>query len=463
LSGNRGNVVLIHLDTLRPDHLGCYGYGRGTSPHIDKIAEEGVLFTRAYSTDVPTVPYYTSMFTGRRGTTTGVVWTEDLSPQFPLFTRTLAAKGILTAAVSTMSSWKPWLTWDFHVFMNPVAGQRWRVQQVDAEEINRFALSFLREYHERDFFLWLHYWDVHAPYAPPEKYRGLFDEDDGVPPDYCKMDWSRSQYLLPEVRELLRRGRGVRSSLQPNPEECRRLVALYDGEIAYADECVGAMMEELGRYGLEDETMIIVSADHGESHGEHHDYFNHVDVYEPTIHIPLIIKYPSRLTAGRKVDDLVQNIDLVPTIFDALGVEMPKGPEGISLFPRLTGESSGPIRREVYTDTGLAQCARMVSDGEWKLIETIHRGMWEKAANPELYNLRKDPLEIENLSTVEREKTDELQLRLHRSVMERLGTRPDPLRLVAQEGPPQMLGRMKRLGITPEDLRAARKKHGITD
>ena len=121
------NVILIHIDTLRYDHLGCYGYKRATSPNIDRIAEEGVLFTRAYSTDVPTIPYYTSMFTGMRGTSTGVVWEEDLPPDIPFFTRALAAKGIKTAAVSTLSLWKPWFTRDFHIFMNPVAGQPRRI------------------------------------------------------------------------------------------------------------------------------------------------------------------------------------------------------------------------------------------------------------------------------------------------------------------------------------------------
>ena len=477
LTRNRKNIVLIHLDTLRPDHLGCYGYGRATSPNIDKIAREGVLFTKAYSTDVPTVPYYTSMFTGRRGTTTGVVWTEDLSGEIPLFTRALAGEGILTTAVSTMSSWKPWLTRDFHLLMNPVAGQPGRIQQVDAEEINRFALSFLRQYGKRDFFLWLHYWDVHTFYWPPEKYRSLFDEDDGIPANYHEMDWSRSQHFLPEIKDLwekifhhgfiylglssLRDVKDFWKKRASKEFEYKLLVSLYDGEIAYVDECVGAFMRAIQEHGLEDKTMVMISADHGESHGEHDTIFNHVDLYEPTVHVPLIIKDPSGLPAGVKFDELVQNIDLVPTILDIFNVDKPPELEGVSLLPRLTGESSDPIRKEVFCDTGLAQCARMISDGKWKLIETIHRGLWEKPSNPELYNLEKDTLEKENLSLVEKKKADELQLRLHRSMVARLDGRPDPLRLVAEKDPPQMIRAMRRLGITHQDLKAFRERHGI--
>jgi membrane-anchored protein YejM (alkaline phosphatase superfamily) len=195
------NVVLIHLDTLRPDHLGCYGYGRPTSPNIDKIASEGVRFTKAYSSGVPTIPHYTSMFTGMRGTTTGVLWTEDLHYSIPLFTRTLAANGVFTAAVSTMSEWKPWLAKDFNLFMNPVAGQG-RTQLVDGEEINEAAFRFLQQYHERDFFLWLHYWDVHTFYWPPEKYRTLFNEKDGIPPNYQKMNTTFRRLEKPLKKNL---------------------------------------------------------------------------------------------------------------------------------------------------------------------------------------------------------------------------------------------------------------------
>ena len=464
------NVILIHIDTLRYDHLGCYGYKRATSPNIDRIAEEGVLFTRAYSTDVPTIPYYTSMFTGMRGTSTGVVWEEDLPPDIPFFTRALAAKGIKTAAVSTLSLWKPWFTRDFHIFMNPVAGQPRRIQQVDAEEINRFAIHFIKNNRKEPFFLWLHYWDPHTFYWPPEPYRSLFQEDKWIPPNFIEMDWSQTQHLSPEIKRLwIEKCRYgfiyLGASNPPEIEEFwkertseRRiayelLVNLYDGEISYVDKCIGELMLTLEEEDLEERTMIIITSDHGESHGEHDDIFNHVDVYEPTVHVPLIIKASSDLPSGKVIDDLVQNIDLAPFIFDYFGIKKPPSLEGISLYPRLTGESSDPVRKVVFSDTGLAQCARMICNGKWKMIETIHGGIWEKPANPELYNLEKDPLEMKNLSVTEKDRVDELQLMLHRSLMKRLDQKPDPLRLVAKKRPPQYLEVLRLLGITERKLK----------
>jgi len=471
LAKKKKNVVLIHIDTLRYDHLGCYGYKRATSPNIDKIAEEGVLFSKAYSTDVPTIPYYTSMFTGMRGTTTGVVWDEDLSPRIPLFTRALAANGIKTAAVSTLSLWKPWFVKDFHVFMNPVAGQLQRIQQVDAEEINSFAIHYIKENRKNSFFLWLHYWDPHTFYWPPEQYRSLFQEDKWAPPNYIEMDWSQTQHLPSEIKKLweekCRYGfiyLGVSSPSEIEefwrkevPEKKLMydlLVNLYDGEISYVDKCIGDLMLTLENLGLEEKTMVIITSDHGESQGEHDDIFNHVDVYEPTVHVPLILKAPSDLPSGKTNDNLVQNIDLVPTIFDFLGVKKPSSLEGKNLLPNLTEESSNPIRKVVFSDTGLAQCERMIYDGKWKLIETIHEGVWKKPANPELYNLEKDPLEMKNLSLIEKEKTDDLQLMLHRSLTERLIHKPDPLRLVAERKPSQYVEILRLLGITETKLKA---------
>jgi len=471
------NVVLIHIDTLRWDHLGCYGYRRNTSPNIDKLAREGLLFTRAYSTDVPTIPYYTSMFTGLRGTTTGVVWEEDLPPKFPFFTRFLAANGIVTAAVSTLSSWKPWFTRDFHYFMNPVAGTPQRIQQVDGEEINSYAIRFIKENRDRSFFLWLHYWDPHTFYWPPGEYKYLFEKSEWCPPNYLEMDWSNSQHLLPEVRRLWEekcRYGYIYLGISCSPEieaywrerasgekriQYELLVNLYDGEIAYVDRCVGEVLATLEECGLSDKTLVIITSDHGESHGEHDDIFNHVDVYEPVAHVPLIMWGPIDMQSGGRIDDLVQNIDLVPTILDFFGVKKPRWLEGVSLLPRIAGKVSEPVRREVFCDTGLAQCARMIFDGEWKLIETIHRGIWEKPANPELYNLKKDPLERNNLSLEEREVADELQLRLHKSLLERLNQRPDPLRLVAQKKPPQYVEVLRRLGLTEQKLAEMREKY----
>ena len=152
-------VILLVIDTLRADHLGCYGYHRETSPNIDRLAEKSILYGNAYSSDVPTQPSFTSMFTGRRGIHTGIVShseTESLSEDVPYLTEVLAQNGVTTAAVSTLYMMRRWFARGFHYYFNPVAGQRRRLQQVDAEEINGVALPWIREHRGEDFFLFVH-------------------------------------------------------------------------------------------------------------------------------------------------------------------------------------------------------------------------------------------------------------------------------------------------------------------
>ncbi|RLG67562.1 sulfatase, partial [archaeon] len=155
-------VILLVIDTLRADHLGCYGYHRNTSPNLDRIAREGAIFLNAYPSDVPTQPSFTSMFTGRRGIETGIVShsrSENLSETYPFFTETLVKHGVRTAAVSTLYMVRRWFAKGFQYYMNPYAGVKRKIQQVDAEEINSMAIPWIREHKGEDFFLFIHYWD----------------------------------------------------------------------------------------------------------------------------------------------------------------------------------------------------------------------------------------------------------------------------------------------------------------
>jgi len=277
-------VILLVIDTLRADHLGCYGYHHDTSPTIDHLAEEGVLFENAYPTDVPTQPSFTSMFTGLRGVHTGIVShseTERLSERIPCFPEILSQKGIETAAVSTLYMMRRWFARGYRYYMNPVAGQRRLLQQVDAEEINAMALPWIKDNADKDFFIFIHYWDPHGLYLPPERYS---------------------------------------------------VVAQYDGEIRYADDNVKELLLLLDELGITEETAVILTSDHGESLGEHHFYFDHHEVYETTVHVPLIMRYPRDISKGTKVNGLVQStICLAPTILNLFGIECPSNLEGRDL------------------------------------------------------------------------------------------------------------------------------------
>lgn len=423
-------VILFVIDTLRADHLGCYGYGKETSPNIDRLADEGVLFENAYPSDVPTQPSFTSMFTGQRGIMTGVVShsrTESLSESIPYLTEILAQNGVTTAAVSTLYMMRRWFARGFKYYMNPVAGIRRKLQQVDAEEINEMALPWIREHKDEDFFLFVHYWDPHSIYRPPEPYRRLFYQGDETDPENRSLDVLRTQPVWPFIKRHL-------DAMKENITDIEYVIAQYDGEIRYADDNFGELLNLLEDLGIYDETAIIFTSDHGESLGEHHFYFDHCDVYEPTVHVPLIVRCPERLPEGKRVRDLVQStLSVAPTVLDLFGLEVPKSMEGKSLIEISEGKVDG--YKEIYVNQGLWTAKRAVRVGRWKLIKTLDKSFWE-TPETELYDLEADPGEVRNLAEDEPEVVDRLELRMYRWLRRKLGKRVDPLELIVKEGLP---------------------------
>jgi arylsulfatase A-like enzyme len=431
-------IVFIVIDTLRADHLKCYGYSENTSPNIDKIASEGVLFERAYASDVPTQPSYTSMFTGQRGVKTGIVshsLTEDLGYELPYLSGILGANGHLTAAVSTLYMMRRWFAEGFHYYMNPYAGRpRALLQQVDADDINAMAIPWIKANANKDFFIFIHYWDPHTRYEPPEKYRGMFykGEDPTDPRNSSLRDLKRS-VLWPFYKRLLDSMKAA-NNFERDISDIEFVRAQYDGEIRYVDDKIGELIQTLTDLGVIDETLLILTSDHGESLGEHNEYFDHCTVYEPIVHVPLIIRYPKEFRKGDRIKELVQLIDIPYTILKLANIAIPETFEGKDLRSIANKEIEG--YGEVYSNQGLWTAKRTIitKDG-WKLIETIDPGFWE-CPPLELYNLRKDPKETENLALEEEEVVKELMLKMTMWLKKELGIRPDPLRLIASRGLP---------------------------
>jgi len=423
-------VILLVIDTLRADHLGCYGYHRETSPNLDRLAREGVLFERAYPSDVPTQPSFTSMFTGRRGIHTGIVShseTENLAEDVPYLTEILTQHGVTTAAVSTLYMMRRWFARGFKYYMNPVAGIRRRLQQVDAEEINAMALPWIKEHKDEDFFIFIHYWDPHGLYFPPEPYRRLFYQGNESDPENHSLDVLRSQPVWPFTKRHL-------DAIGENITDIEYVIAQYDGEIRYVDDNVGELLGLLEDLGILDETAIIFTSDHGESLGEHHFYFDHHEVYETTIRVPLIVRYPPEVPKGKRIQSLVQStLCFAPTILSLFGVETPKVMEGKNLIKIANGEDEG--YSEVYVNQGLWTAKRAIITEKWKLIKTLDKAFWE-TPDTELYDMVKDPEETVNLADEKPEVVDELELRMYRWLRKNLGKRIDPLELIVSRGLP---------------------------
>ena len=304
---------------------------------------------------------------------------------------------------------------------------RRRLQQVDAEEINNMALPWIREHRDEDFFLFVHYWDPHSIYYPPEPYRGLFYRGDETDPENHSLDVLKTQPVWPFTKRHL-------DAMKEGITDIEYVIAQYDGEIRYTDDNVGELVNLLKELGIYDETVLIFTSDHGESLGEHHFYFDHCDIYEPTIHIPLIVRYPEEVPKGRRIKDLVQStLCIAPTVLKLFGLDVPKVMEGKNLIEIANGEDEG--YGEIYVNQGLWTAKRAIRVGGWKLIKTLDKSFWE-TPETELYNLEADPEEADNLAEEEPRIVDELELRMYRWLRRKLGRRIDPLERIVENGLP---------------------------
>ena len=369
------NIVFISLDTLRADHLGCYGYFRDTSPHLDQLASEGVRFANSISDAAHTVPAYTSMFTGLTPVSHGVMGTiwclpndnsDLLDDTTPTLAECLQATGTLTCAIDNlhgMAFHPKWFPRGFEHYINYSTHPRRGKPRAD--DVNARALPWIEHHADRQFFLFVHYWDPHAGYGPPSPFDTTFAPEIGHAP----------RYTLPDGRECVSRW-GPRERLT---DDALRKIALYDSEIRYVDDRVGQLLLLLKTHGLYDETLIVVNADHGDDMVEHTANFEHRECYDTTIHTPLIVKLPAAMqtqaNVGTVVDELVSHADLMPTLLDL--AEAPDVPQmdGRSLKPFLMGQG-GPTRDATCStgywvwDAAHWRSVQMaVRTRDWKYIE----------------------------------------------------------------------------------------------
>jgi len=417
-------VVLISIDTLRADRLGCYGYERPTSPNIDALATRGARFEHAQVHRGSTWPSLTSLLTGKYPVTHGVRKNaEMLSADHLFLSEMLESHGFETAAFLANMTRAPNRGFGTKVVYNDPALSQADWDRAATED----ALAWVEEHRDDPFFLWVHYMDPHKPYTPEPEFdrfsAGLSFE---VPEDFERPDRSARKAARgdrSELDEYLQyvMGRGVDLS----EEEVAYVDALYDGEITAVDHEVGRLLEGLSRLGLDDETLLVLTSDHGEELYDRNHYFYHAaSVYEGVLRVPLVVRWPGVVEPGRVIDTLVESVDIVPTALDALGLEPESGVEGVSLVPLLRGDGERP------RDTALAEWAEKMSLKERRPIYTVRRGRYKLIHNPddvdpdippfksygtvfpidklELYDLRSDPLEQRNLAAAEPEKVAEL-------------------------------------------------------
>jgi arylsulfatase A-like enzyme len=356
-SGNSLNVLLVTIDTLRADHLGIYAYTRNTSPHIDALGRQGVVFDRAYTYWPKTRGSMAIMLTGRRPSQNGY---GKAHPMLLDFNATLASvlkeAGYVTAAavdnpnVAAANGYAK----GFDTYRETWEEGALATEMDRTNAITETAVRFLSSARkDRPFLLWLHYVNPHAPYSPPP------------PHDTAFLD--ASARTGPRLRTVPGFHGGIpRQWAVPGQDRLGYYVAQYDGEIAAVDEQVGRVMDALRASPAGGRTVVALTSDHGESLGEHGYYFDHgEDVFEPSLAIPLIVIAPG-LTAGRRVDAFASTLDVVPTILDAVKVSYPPELAGTSLLPLARGTSQGPDRLFAQNDRNLTA----TWDRRYRLVAT---------------------------------------------------------------------------------------------
>jgi len=395
----RANIILISLDTVRPDHLGCYGYHRNTSPAIDRLAAEGVLFKNTYSTTSWTLPGHISMLTSTNGANHQVYFPlQKMSPDLLTLADLLRTRGFYCAAFTGGGYLSE--TYGFSKGFDSyqeikLHGDR-AIRLDEAERLARLASDWLEGNRDKNFFLFLHTYQPHDPYANLSPYGKEFLDE--------KAEWDQAK-MESLFEEMGRFGTEFSDTQKEN------ILALYDGEIKYTDMLfVLPILDKLKELGLYENSMIILTSDHGEEFYDHEAWLHDHSIYEEGIRIPLIIKFPDAENRGIQIDGNARITDILPTILDRMDIK-PRHEQfdGVSLIPLIEGKEKA--QRTVISDLALrefetAPTVISIIEDNFKFIlnKKISSPYIRRLARNfdgsliELYDLAKDPGETKNLA-----------------------------------------------------------------
>jgi len=387
------NIVFFGIDSLRADRLSCYGYRRLTSPHLDQCARGGTLFAQYFSPHIPTSSGYANMLTGMDVFSTQVVALRHrgrMRPEVSTLPEILGKHGYTTTCVGfggnaasrgfdTYLEFSGWGGWNEG--RSPKAQN---LNDVTIPELNRLVKG------KKPFLLFLRHMDPHSPYLPPSPFERMFYHGNECDPKNKSMKPVMAFKPFCDY---------FASWMPPGITDKDYVIAQYDGAVAYMDSCIQAIFTALETHGILDETLVVVTADHGETLYDHDCYFDHHGIYDVTLHVPLIIRYPGKVPAGVRVKGFGQHYDLVPTLLDVLDIKTNIAFDGKSLMPIVRDEEASH-RSEFY----ITECTWMRKHGwrtpEWKLIRALEPDFHFKPP-VELYNLVADPGENTNLAKSE--------------------------------------------------------------
>lgn len=450
-------ILYLDIDTLRPDHLGCYGYHRNTSPNIDRIAAEGVRFENYYCSDAPCLPSRNAMMSGRFGIHTGVVnhggLCADPRPEgrergfVSLYGVTtlpamLVEQGLHTVYIGGFGERHS--SWQFYAGFHEIHDTGKRGME-SAEDVSPTALDWIeRRAKEDNWYLHVNYWDPHTPSRAPADFGNPFEND--PLPKWCTPELIEKHRRLPgphTIQDIAMYDNSTSLQYPRHPgevrdmHEMRKLIDGYDCGIRYADDHFGKILAALDKQGVLDDTVIIISSDHGENYSELGLYAEHGTADYATCRIPMIIRWPG--CRRRHVDrGLHYNLDLGPTLAGLMRFKAPALWEGQSYAAAVT--DGGDCGRDYLV---LSQCAhvcqRSVRWGDYIWIRTWHDG-FHLFDNEMLFNIKTDPHETANLapeSPVLCEEARRIYETWHKQMVETMPAGyEDPMEIVLEEGGP---------------------------
>lgn len=439
-------VVFIDIDSLRPDHIGAYGYEMETTPNIDELADDGIVFNRAYAANSPCMPSRAALLTGRYGINNGVethrvpgrtlnwphTWegVENSPEEWWTLPELFFKCGITACAISSFPRHPaPWFYHVWNEFTNPLepAGPNEYFQTVRADTIADIALNKINQEADEDLLLYAQFWDPHTPYNRSREEIEQFS--DVELPEFPTEDQIAAHNEWDAWHSANQEGIS-------NREDLRETIAHYDAEIRFADHNVGRILNTLKENSIYEDSLVIVTADHGEEFGEHGLYREHWSTYDGTQRVPLIVKPPQNIEhESRTENKLVTNVDLPPTIADCAGFQIPSSWQGRSLRP-LLHDGDTDWRNFIVVDHGLYTAQRAVRTDRWKFIYTYHPGMWSGVLDEkQLFDMKKDPWEQENIAPSHPDVVEDLEQKMELWAENHVGNSEDSLHAVARDGP----------------------------
>jgi arylsulfatase A-like enzyme len=424
------DIVLVAVDTLRPDHLGCYGYGLPTSPAIDALAAESAVFEQAFAAGIPTTPAFTTMLSGLHPYRHGVVshpGRRRLDEDVVLLPQLAKAAGYVTVACDNMvvqgGGRGTWFARGYDHY----SGFLYTPKGDQSSQITDRALGLAADHRDRPMLMFVHYWDPHTPYGPLPPYDTLHYTPNSGDVDMADVRAIHADYYDAFLADMD----------LAHPDDYAYVMAQYDGEISQADAQIGRLVEGLRQRGRWDDTVFVLVSDHGECFGDGGLYFDHHGLYDAVTRVALLVRAP--WCGPVRVKSLVSHEDLLPTVCDVAGLPLPDYPlTGSSAQPLLLG-SAEPLRTTVVS----TECSRQASFA-WrteheKLIVPVTEDVEgrpipdlfgrPRSAAPMLFDLREDPYERSDLAARRPERVADLRAQLDAWVERELADgRADPLR-----------------------------------